>query len=187
MRALPALPATGQCEQARAEQVAGEVLQGDGGLAPLPALAELAQVGEHHARQDGLERERGDQAVEDCMRRVRVHGVQRLAQLSNPALDGIALLDAARGTLAGGSQPSRLGGRQPAVEMRLHGPHAPLVLGGVEAQTALGSGRMKQAVAALPRPQELRAHAHAPAELADTQTVLYVLRHSRTVQDLAAM
>ena len=121
------------------------------------------------------------------MRRVGVHGIKRLAQLPDPPLDGIAVLGGARGAVAGGSQPSRLGGRQPAVEMRLHGPHAPLVLGGVEAQTALGSGRIKQAVAALPRTQELWAHAHAPAELADTQAVLYVLRHSRTVQDLAAM
>ena len=111
------------------------------------------------------------------MRRVGVNGVQRLAQLPNPALDGIALVDAARGALAGGGQPSRLGGRQPALHMRLHGPHAPLVLGRVEAQPTPGSRRMKQPVAALPRTQQLGAHAHAPAELADTQVVLAVIRH----------
>ena len=163
------------------------MLLGDGGLAALPALAELAQVRQYDARKDGLEREVGEQTVQYGVGRVGVHGIKGLAQLRDPPLDGIAVLGGARSPVAGGSEPSRLGGRQPAVEMRLHGPHAPLVLGGVEAQTALSSDRMKHAVAALPRPQELRAHAHAPAELADTQTVLYALRHSRTVQDLAAM
>ena len=84
------------------------------------------------------------------MRRVSVHGVERLAQLLNPAAEGIALLGGEGRGLVGGGHPSRLSGREPVPQMRLHGTHAPLVLGGVEARPTLGPGGLKQAVAPLP-------------------------------------
>lgn len=60
-----------------------------------------------------------------------------------------------------------LGRRQPALQLRLHPAHAPLILGGVEPKPAGRAHRMQQAVAPLPCPQAVGAHAYTAAELPD--------------------
>jgi len=63
----------------------------------------------------------------------------------------------------------RFGGRQPAGEVGLHPADPRLVRLGIQPEAARRAHRLKEAVAALPRPQHVVAHAEAPAQLTDAQ------------------
>ena len=60
---------------------AREVLLRDRGLAALPALAELVQVGQQHVARQGVEAQPGDEQVEHDLRPRVVEVVEGLAQL----------------------------------------------------------------------------------------------------------
>ena len=68
-------------------------------------------------------------------------------------------------------------------EVLLHGADAVEIRGRVEPQPAGRASRLEQAVAALPRAEELGAHPRAPAQLADSQQS-GALAHRLTIQDL---
>jgi IstB-like ATP binding protein len=53
-RLKPQVPAASQAEQPSAQHAGGEVLLGDRGVASLPALAELLEVGHDHLAQERL-------------------------------------------------------------------------------------------------------------------------------------
>ena len=78
-----------------------------------------------------------------------------------PAVAGPAVLSEYRSR--------RLGGRQPAGEVSLHPADPPRVRLGVQPEPARRAHRLEEAVAALPRPQDVVAHAEAPAQLTDAQ------------------
>jgi hypothetical protein len=186
-RARPAatVPPAGEAEEAAAQDVAGEVLLPDRDLAALPALAELVQVGQHHPADDGLDRQRREHAVEGGVRPGLVERVERRAQLAGAALErrsaGVGPRDIQLGL--GEREARGLGRRQPAVEICAHRGDALLILGGVEAKAAVGALRAQQPIAALPCPQQLRADAGPPAQLADPQ-VPAVRRHAVILQTL---
>ncbi len=171
----PVPPAPGQPGEPPADDVAGEVLLGDAGRSPLPALPELGEIRQHHVPEDRRQGEVGQEPVKDFLCGRLIEGVQGLpedtVQLTlrrwdavspgGPAVVGPAVLSEHRSR--------RLGGRQPAGEVSLHPADPPRVRLGVQPEPARRTHRLKQAVAALPRPQDVVAHAEAPAQLTDTQ------------------
>ena len=76
----------------------------------------------------------------------------------------------------------RLGGGHAVGEVLAHDPYALDVRGRVEAQAAGRAHGIKQPVSALPRPQQLRAHPRAVAQLADPEDSVAV--HEQTIQHL---
>ncbi len=169
-RARAVAPAAREAEQSPAQQRTGEVLLSDRGVSTLPALAQLVQVGQHGIAQHGVERERGEQAVERGMGRGLVELVERVAQrrgeCSRLRRGGIVERCVA-GLEQGQAGALRRGDAR--IEMPDHPAHAALVLVAVEAEAALGPRWRQQPVATLPGPQQLGAHAHAAAELPDAE------------------
>ena len=114
-RARAEIPAAREAEQAAAEEVRREVLLRDGDLAPLPAVAELAQERQHDALEHGGERVVGEQAVERGLCGRVVERLQRAPQLGRGRRRGRR---ASRPAAGGSSQrlPRRFGGGQPGAE-----------------------------------------------------------------------
>lgn len=77
----PAIPASGEAEQARAQQAGGEVLLGHRRVALAPALAEHAQIGKDRGAGDGLGAEGGDEPIEGGLGSRVVEVVERRPQL----------------------------------------------------------------------------------------------------------
>src|SRR5208337_938340 len=175
--AVPVPPAPGQPGEPPADEVAGEVLLGDAGRAPLPALPELGQIRQHHVPEHRRHGQVGHEPVQDRLRGRLVEGVQGLPEGAGQ------LTRRRRGAVRPGGpagvrpcptvlpehRPRRLGGRQPAGQVGLHPADPQRVRLGVQPEAARRAHRLQQAVAALPRPQHVVAHAGAPAELADAQ------------------
>src|SRR5580765_1146807 len=86
-RARSAAPEPGKREQPAADQVAGEVLLADLDLAPLPAVADLLQDGQHHLAQRLLEAERSKALVEHRVRGALVVAADRRKQASGKVLE----------------------------------------------------------------------------------------------------
>ena len=63
-------------EEPAADDAAREMLLRHGGLAALPAVAELVQVGQQRVAQNRLDRERGEHPVEEHLRERLVVSVQ---------------------------------------------------------------------------------------------------------------
>ena len=76
-RPLARVPAAADPQQPSTDQVAGEVLLGDGRVARRPPLAEVDEVGKDHGAEDGLDRERAEQGVERRLSAGLVEAVQR--------------------------------------------------------------------------------------------------------------
>ena len=165
-RPAAAVPAARKAEQATAEQVRGEVLLRDGDLAALPTRAELVQKRQDDAGEHGSRGVVGQKAVERGMSGGVVELLEGAAELGSDAAAG------ATSARAGGSErglPGRLGRREPRSEQLPHSSHPLDVVLRVEPVAAGGALRREQAVAPLPRPQELRRDAGATRELADPQ------------------
>ena len=181
-RAHPQAPAASDAEQPAAQDARGEVLVRDRGLAALPACPELVQVGQDHLAEQRVDGHRGEHPVEDRLGARFVEVVQR---------DGEILAHrrgrerGRRSGLGGGGthrQGGRLRGGQSRVEVLAHDADAIEVRLRIQAQAAGRAGREQQAVAALPRAQQLGAHARAFAQLADAQDA--VVGHTRVIQNL---
>ena len=173
-RARPhaAVPAPGQRDQPPAQHHAREVLLRDRGLAALPALAQLAQVGQQHVARQGVEAQPGDEQVEHDLRPRVVEVVEGLAQLVGHAFQRWGQPGGRR--LGREHQACGLARRHPGTEVAHHRLHAILVGRGVEAEAAVGALRLEQAVAALPRPQDVGGHLRAPRQLTDAQARFHV-------------
>ena len=75
-RPAPGPPPARETQEPATDHAAREVLLRHGGLAALPAVAELVQVGQQRVAQNRLERERGEHPVEEQLRERLVVGVQ---------------------------------------------------------------------------------------------------------------
>ena len=171
-RARAAAPAAREGEESSMDEIRREVLLGDPDLAALPAGAELAQVREDQVAKDELEREGREGPVERCVGARLVVALERRPEsgcnLGKGSCDGgkadrlASVLERARAGDARGLGRGDAGG-----EKALHLANPLHVRLGVQAEAAGGPGRLEQPVAALPRPQQLAAHACPATELAD--------------------
>ncbi len=177
--ARAAVPPARKAEQATAEQVRGEVLLRDGDLAALPPRAELVQKRQDDAGEHGSRRVVGQQAVERGVRGGVVELLEGAAELGSGSR---RRRDFRQGGWLGAGLPGRLGRREPRSEQLPHSSHPLDVVLRVEPVAAGGALRREQAVAPLPRPQELRRDAGATRELADPQLCCSV--HVDIVQTL---
>ena len=175
-------PAAGEPEQPTADDVAREVLLGDGRLAAGPALAQLVEVRKNDVGEHGVEREGAEHAVE---RRVGAR-LREARQGLGELLPG--LLDRAARDWAGGlgfrckRAPRGFCGGEPLTEMGLHRADALDVIVRVEAKAPVRPGRLEEPVSALPGSQEVDADAAPAAQLTDSQVALVV--HGPSVQTL---
>ena len=168
-RTAAALPAPGQRSQPGADEVAGEVLLADRRAALVPALAQLAQVGENHGREHGVGQERGEEPVECGVGLLGVEAVERVAEPLRLALQRRAV--GLRRVLVGEHEARRLGRGHTGSDPLLHPPDPSFIVRGVEPQASGGARRPQQAVPVLPRPQQLWLDADAPAQLADSEVM----------------
>ena len=164
--ARAAVPPARKAEQATAKQVRGEVLLRDGDLAALPARAELVQKRQDDAAEHGSRRVVGQQAVERGVSGGVVELLECAAELGSGSR---RRRDFRQGGWLGAGLPGRLGRREARSEQLPHPSHPLDVVLRVEPVAAGGALRREQAVAPLPRPQELRRDAGATRELADPQ------------------
>ena len=172
---MPAAPAAGQPREPAADEVAGEMLQGHAGRPALPALAELSEVGQHDIAQDGRHGQIGQEPVQHGLRGRHIESVQCLPEPGG-GLTPCGLGEARPGEIAKGGNriaaergACRLGRGQPIGEISLHPADPPLVRLGVQPEAAWRAHRLQQAVAILPGPEHMVAHAEAPAQLTDAQ------------------
>ena len=140
----------------------------NGYLAARPTLAELAQVGKQDISQDGLRRERREQAVEGNVSGRFVEAIEGRPQLvresgKSSRRHGLVVERLREG------QTRRLGGGHPCAEMATHRADAQLVGGRVEPKSALRAEGLEQAVALLPRAEQLRRDADPFAQRTDAQ------------------
>ncbi len=120
----PVPPAPGQPGEPPADDVAGEVLLGDAGRSPLPALPELGEIGTTTSRSTGV-REKSDTSRS---RTACAVGSSKASRARRRTPDSSLAADAVRPggpAVAGPAALSehrsrRLGGRQPAGEVSLH-------------------------------------------------------------------
>ncbi len=80
-RADAGVPAAREAEQPAADDDAGEVLLGDRELARLPAVADVAQVGQHDVPQHGREAEGREEPVEHGLGLDVAERLERRAEL----------------------------------------------------------------------------------------------------------
>ena len=185
---VPLAPAARQAEQPAAQQRAREVLLRDRCLAALPALAEVLEVRQYRVAKNGVERERREQAVERGMRAGLVEPVEGTTERLGEGARKRRARPVVRGRLIAleQRQPGALGGRDTRVQVPDHASHPPLILAAVEAESARSAGGREQSVTTLPGTQQFRAHADAPAQLADPEMpggVGFAL-HASTLQTL---
>ena len=167
-----AAPAPRPAQHPALEKAAGVVLLRDRRLAALPAVAELAQVGQHHVAQDHAGGEDLREALQVQLRRRRVEalerGVQRGKRLAHVAhRDPGVRVVGLRGGLA-----DELGGtpaRHVLLGVVAHQPQPRHVRRRVEAEVRLRALRLQQVVAALPRADDVGADARAAADLTDAE------------------
>ena len=148
----------------------GEVLLGDRGLAALPAVSELAQVGQDDVAQERVDGRHGQQPVEDRLRawlveRGPARRRARRASRRGPARVRAAsvadrVADGERGRLRGSQSLREV---LPASGARAR--RRPASRGAARRLSA----RVEQPVAALPGAQQLGADPGALAQLADPQ------------------
>ena len=86
-RARSAAPEPGKRKQPAADEVAREVLLADLDLAPLPAVADLLQDGQHHVAQRFLQAECSKALVEDRVSGGLVVAADRRKQASGEVLE----------------------------------------------------------------------------------------------------
>ena len=86
-RARSAAPEPGERKQPAADEVAREVLLADLDLAPLPAVADLLQGGQHHLAQRLLQAERSKALVEHRVSGGLVVAADRREQASGRVLE----------------------------------------------------------------------------------------------------
>ena len=176
-RAVPVPPAPGQPGEPPADEVAGEVLLGDAGRSAFPALPEFGEIRQQNVAEHRGEREVGHEPVQGGLGGWLVEGVQGLPEVTGQLTRRRPLTVRAGGPATIRLGPAvlaehrsrRFGGRQPAGEVGLHPPDPRLVRLGVQPEAARRAHRLQEAVAALPRPQDVVAHAEAPAQLTDTE------------------
>ena len=204
-------PAAGKAGQPGTEQVAREVLGGhpDGALGP--AIAEVAQVGHEDLAKGGLHGEVGEQAVQHGLGGGPVELVKRVPQLPGESgeprsVPGSGASGRAKSPAAGGVSGCRWCDRgaatewsisssraaraasaaaSPRREVGLH-PADPLLVGtAVQAEPARRTHRLEQAVAALPRAQQVLAHRYPTRKFPDAQDRRIALtRHDQDYTDL---
>ena len=86
-RARPAAPKPGERKQPAADEVARKVLLADLDLAPLPAVADLLQDGQHYLAQRFLQAERSQALVERRVSGGLVVAADRREQASGEILE----------------------------------------------------------------------------------------------------
>ena len=136
-------------------------------VAALPAVADLAQRGEHDVAQRGVERTGGEHAIE---RGVAGRGVEA-HQRGDELVGGVGLgqrrgLDDRRL----GDHVCGLAGRPAALDQLAHPARALLVLAAVDAVAGRRAGRSQNSVATLPRTQRLRRDPDAAGQLTDAHS-----------------
>ena len=154
----------------------------DRGPPGLPAVSELVQVRQRdvgHDRVDGRHRE---QPVEDRLGTRLVEGGEGVGQLAACGVDLERGAERFGGPVVRRASAAASAGSQALREVSLHAAHPRKLIERVEAQAAGRAHGVKQAVAALPGAQQLRADAGAPAQLADSRRVLSVT--VSTIQDV---
>ena len=178
-RARAVSPAARKAEQSPSKDIARKVLLRNGYLAARPTLAELAQVGKQDISQDGLRRERREQAVEGSVSGRFVEAIEGLPQLvresgKSSRRHGLVVERLREG------QTRRLRGGHPCAEMATHRADALLVGGRVEPKAALRAEGLEQAVALFPRAEQLRRDADPFAQRTDAQIRPF---HPRTLYE----
>ena len=137
---------------------------------------EFGEIRQHDVAEHRRQGQVGHKPVQDGLCGWLVEGVQGLPEVTGQLThrrrgavraDGPAVIR--RAPLSSPSTLARLRGRQPAGQVGLHPPDPRLVRLGVQPEAARRAHRLQQAVAALPRPQDVVAHAEAPAQLTDTE------------------
>ena len=177
-RARSAAPEPGKRKQPAADEVAREVLLADLDLAPLPAVADLLQDGQHHLAQRLLQAERSKALVEHRVSGGLVVAADRREQAggqsSSIPSDGRSSSSAARAASAA---------ERPCVEPAPHPLHASGVGRRVEPEAARRANRPREPVPGLPRAQQLGRDAHPARELADPK-LAGIRRIEVTIQTL---
>ena len=161
-RADPEAPAASDAEQPAAQDAGGEVLLGDRCVAARPALPELAQVGQDDLARAACRRSPRPAAGRGSPGRAarRSGPARRRAPRAAPP-ETSAGGAASSATTARSASGGRLGGGQPVGEVLAHERARARGRRRVEAQAAGRAGRAQQPVAALPRAQQLGAHARS--------------------------
>ena len=176
----PEAPAAGKPEHAPTDDTRGEVLLRHGRLPALPSIAELVKEGDEDPGEHEVDRCDGEEPVEDCLCRGLVEHVESGSQLG----DGVRGIEQRVVEQRSGSDHERggLGRGHTLGEEPLHRPNALEIVRRVQPQAAFRAGRAQQAVTTFPCPQELRAHAGAPAQFTDSEGT--AARHGQTIQHL---
>ena len=151
-------------EQASTQEMRGEVLLRDRYLAARPAIADLPQNRLDRLTKHTLDRQAGEELVQQIVRPFAVECEQRRQQL----LTALERYQRCAGRLRGGEAVGEPGA---------HPLDAGCVLVAVETEAALGAFGAEQAVATFPCAQQIDARPRAPRELTDPV-------HGRTVTEL---
>jgi len=158
------------------------VLLRDGRVTALPALSQFVQIWQDDVPEQRVHGRHGEQPVKDRLRPRLVELVERVGEIVGDhrrMQRGRARWFADDGLRREGR---RLGGGQSFGEVLSHETDTLDVRGRVEAKTACRARGANEAVAALPRPQQLGADAGALTQLADPEGS--VAGHPKIIQQL---
>ena len=127
------------------------MLLGDGHVAPLPALAELVEVGQQDVAEHDVDRQRGEEPVECLLGAGLVEAVERGSEVR--AVGGGGRRPDGLGHVFGEREACGFRREEAALEVCPHRKHAGDILFAVEPEAALRAAGREQAVSPLPRAQ----------------------------------
>ena len=164
---LRARPSASETEQPAADEVAREVLLGDGDRARFPASPTARKVGATTSSTTAsTESDASALSSSSCAARRRRLAARLRAPPRCPLAQRRSAEPAVR-RLEGAS--CCLGSRQAVGEVVGHAPDSPFVVVRVETKAAAGAGGLEQPISPLPGSQQVRGHTGATCELADAQ------------------